>query len=227
MLTSLAMAQSNGTTIIACGMESGTLVFHDLAMLNGSRSNASVVPDNPCRLSLSTDPILSLDMTPSPASPQSAPNAVQGSVVAIAGMAGNSEDLAELPERDRGRVAVVKASLRQDGLFQARLRARLSTCDVHVRCNEVSGKPGVAVCRFRPDGRIFAVGGWDKRLRIFDRGAAANPLAILRGHSKSVNAMDWSSDSAVTGFLATGSSDGRVHVWRCFPSGSKSRPEIL
>ena len=91
-------------------------------------------------------------------------------------------------------------------------------CEVTSGNNEVAGgKPGVALCRFRPgDGRIFAVGGWDKRLRIFDRSAAAKsaPLAILRGHIQSVNAMDWAPDAAESGLLATGASDGRIYVWR-------------
>lgn len=212
MLTSLAMTESNGETTIVCGMESGTVAFHDLAMLKGNRST---VNEESCSLSLCKDPILSLDVASSP-TPQSALHSSLASMVAIAGMAGNAEDLAELPACDRGRLAVVKAGVRPDGLFHARLRARLSTCDGALT-DGISGKSGVALCRFRPDGRIFAVGGWDKRLRVFDRGASATPLAILRGHAESVNAMDWSSDAAVSGLLATGSSDGRVHIWRCFP----------
>lgn len=226
MLTSLAMSESNTHAIIACGMESGAVVFHDLAMLNGTRSDSEKVGYEPCRLSLSTDPILSLDVTPTFHSK------LQETWFAVGGMAGNAEDLEELPEPDRGRVAVIKASLKHSGELQAQVRTRLSTVNGgSVQGSDtskehqsiVSGnntKPGVAVCRFRPDGYIFAVGGWDRRLRIFDSQGTA--LAILRGHTDSVHAMDWSNDAAITGLLATGSSDGRVHIWRCFPSTSRT-----
>lgn len=217
MLTSLAMADSNGTTTIACGMENGTLVFHNMAVLTGTRSNMAA-KNSQCRLSLCGEPILSLDLAPSTSNQKTmSDNTAQPSVVAIAGMAGCAEDLAELPKSERGRVAVIKTkSVGPDGHMEARVRARLSTCDETIL--GTAGKPGVAQSRFRPDGRIFAVGGWDKRIRIFDRSAAAAPLAILRGHAESVNALDWSSDAAVSGLLATGSSDGQIRIWQCFPS---------
>lgn len=212
MVTSLAMIESNDTSVILCGMESGTLFLHDLAM---QRQSVAIV--NPCNIQTSStqDPILSLDVASSP---------VPRTFVVVAGMAGNSEDVALLPKPEQGRVAVIKGS-NQNGNLQARLRTRLDTCTVEGSLNDTMGKPGVALCRFRPDGRIFAVGGWDKRLRIFDRSTSAKtttPLAILRGHVESVNAMDWSPDAASSGLLATGSSDGRVYVWRCFSSTMES-----
>ena len=82
-----------------------------------------------------------------------------------------------------------------------------------------AGKPGVSICRFRPqDGRLFAVGGWDRRVRLFDR-THGKPMAILRGHEDSVSAFDWSHDADTSGFLA---SSGRgtkiVNIWQCFGS---------
>jgi WD40 repeat protein len=215
MLTSLALSETGSNTgrpILGCGMESGTLFFHDLAMLRGNQGIPAELPQrDPCGIKISKDPILALDMTPSVLSETS--RAV-GSVVAIAGMAGDAADLNDLPSKDRGTVALVKATL-QDEALQARLRARLATCQIG---DVVKGKPGVSICRFRQDGRIFAVGGWDKRLRIFDRSTSAAPLAILRGHEASVNSVDWAPDATTSGLLATGAADGRVYIWRCFPS---------
>jgi WD40 repeat protein len=210
MITSLAMIESTDATVIICGMESGMLFLHDLAML---RQPLAVV--KPCNIQTSSthDPILSLDV---------ASSRVPSSFVVVTGMAGNSEEVALLPKPEQGRVAIIKASIR-NGDLQARLRNRLETCTVGGAVSD--GKPGVALCRFRPDGRYFAVGGWDKRLRIFDRSISAKtttPLAILRGHVDSVNAMDWSPDAASSGLLATGSSDGRVYIWKCFSSTAES-----
>ena len=74
---------------------------------------------------------------------------------------------------------------------------------------------------FRPDGRVFAVGGWDHRLRIFGR-TSSKPFAILRGHQESVTAMDWTGNAAFSGLLATGAGDGKVCIWRVFPHSSKN-----
>jgi WD40 repeat protein len=107
--------------------------------------------------------------------------------------------------------------MQDDGEFTAQLRTRLPTSD-SISSVVHSIKPGVAICRFRPDGRMFAIGGWDKRLRIYDRTVPDRQLAILRGHGDSVTATDWAADATESGLLATGSSDGQVHIWRCFPS---------
>jgi WD40 repeat protein len=217
MLTSLALSETGSTNagrpILGCGMESGTLFFHDLAMLRGNQGKPTELRQrDPCGIQISKDPILTLDMTPS-ALPETSHAA--GSVVVIAGMAGDAADLSDLATVDQGTVAIVKATL-QDETIQARLRAKLATCQIG--SDVVKGKPGVSICRFRQDGRIFAVGGWDKRLRIFDRSTSAAPLAILRGHEASVNSVDWAPDATTSGLLATGAADGRIHIWRCFSS---------
>ena len=232
MVTSLAMAETKyaSTTAIACGMESGMVVVHDLAMIRKMTSQSFIEAKQSCKLSLSMDPILSLDLLSSTSRSADASQPSGASFVAIAGMAGNEEDLVELPQCDRGRVAVIKLCQEQDETFRARLRSRISTM-VDASSSQYShdsgillpsGKPGVGQCRFRSDGRIFAVGGWDKRVRIYDRAAKSSahhtPLALLRGHDDSVNAIDWSFDAVSSGLIATGSSDGRIHVWRCFPS---------
>jgi WD40 repeat protein len=218
MLTSLALSETGsmnaGRPILGCGMESGTLFFHDLAMLRGNQGKpATKLPQKaPCGIQISKDPILALDMTPS-ALPET--SRADGSVVVIAGMAGDAADLSDLATADQGTVAIIKATL-QDETVQARLRAKLATCQIGGDITK--GKPGVSVCRFRRDGRIFAVGGWDKRLRIFDRSTSATPLAILKGHEASVNSVDWAPDATTSGLLATGAADGRIYIWRCFSS---------
>jgi WD40 repeat protein len=130
--------------------------------------------------------------------------------------------LSELSAEQRGRVGVVRATFcgtESMPTATTRLRARVSTCEIGGPDDSLrGGKPGVAVCRFRPDGRVFAVGGWDRRVRIFDRTGEAAPLAILKGHSASVTAIDWAPNSPSTGFLATGAGDGRISIWRCFSS---------
>jgi WD domain, G-beta repeat len=228
MLTSLAMAETENasSTVIACGLESGLVVVHDLAMIQKGASQSYTACTEPCRISLTTEPILSLDMLASQPRSLAAKHAFESSFVAIAGMAGNEEELLEIPQCERGRVALIKICQGLDRRFHARLRTRISTLVDASSSQAPSGKPGAGICRFRSDGRIFAVGGWDKRVRIFDRSAKIqskhSPLALLRGHFDSVNAIDWSFDAVSSGLIATGSSDGRVYVWNCFPS--KARP---
>lgn len=193
MLSSLAMCMSDGDRpILACGMESGSIFFHDLR-----------VSTRCCGVQVSPrkDPILGMDISTS-----------SSGALAIVGLGADTSDLMELAEGNRGTVATVKVTTTEDGIFSARVRNRVGTCNL-----ENGGKPGVNTTRFRPDGRLFAIGGWDHRLRIFDR-VNATPMAILRGHSMSVTAIDWSSDAVSTGLLATGAGDGKILLWRCFPS---------
>ena len=238
MVTSLAMSTSmnKSKTLIACGMENGSVVYHDLSMIS-SRKN--VAQYQPCAISLSTsEPILALDMMPSNRSTvknNKEESYTLSSFVTVAGMAGNEEDLVALPEQERGRIAVLKTTIDDDARIQVRLRSRISTNDMMLTTGStmesstsLRGKPGIGQCRVRPDGRLFAVGGWDKRVRIYDRNTkvpnATTPLAILRGHSEIVNTIDWSCDTIHSGLIATGSSDGKVHIWRCFPSKDYSNP---
>jgi WD40 repeat protein len=137
------------------------------------------------------------------------------SAMAIVGMAGDVAEVAELPQSEQGRIALLKVTHdRANSDWNFRIRARLSTC----RVDEKSyGKPGVSICRFRPgDGRLFAVGGWDHRVRLFER-SKGTAMAILRGHTGSVNALDWAPDAISSGLLAsTGGEDNQIHLWQCF-----------
>lgn len=179
MLICLAMRDS----IVACGMEDGTVCFHDVRKLDG---------ESPCNVKLSSSFIVGLDLTPS----------VAGSMVAIAGMAGNAQDLQDLPESEQGTVAVVKCTL--EPTLSAKLRSRVGTCSL-----TSGGKPGVDVGRFRPDGRLFAIGGWDMRVRLLDRSSSTKSLGVLKGHSGTVTALDWANNS----LLASGDSMGTIQIW--------------
>jgi hypothetical protein len=235
MVTSLAMSTtSKGLPILACGMESGSLFFHDLSKRCPSSSSSSSADKAECKLS--REPILALDLAPSMKSNLSS------SVVAVVGMAGDAGDLSELTPSERGRIALVKASsddsngtdkmenkggtadggggARRDSLSKIQVRARVSTCRIDDESSSThAGKPGVSICRFQPGakgGRLCAVGGWDRRVRLLERSTGA-PMAILRGHGNSVNCLDWAPDADVSGLLASsGGSDKLIHIWHCF-----------
>ena len=194
MLTGLAMtACENGRPILACAMDDGTVTFHDVA-----RTHV------PFQLS-KTEPIVALDVAPS--------STTASSVVAVAGLAGMPEDVLQLPKSERGRVCLLKATLdATKQSWRVRERARMLTC----RIDEKSyGKPTASVCRLQPpNGRLIAVGGWDKRVRIYDR-SNANQLAILRGHRSSVLTVDCADDAHESGLLAS-CDENEIHVWKCF-----------
>ncbi|GAB5035506.1 guanine nucleotide-binding protein subunit beta-like protein 1 homolog [Nannochloropsis oceanica] len=69
--------------------------------------------------------------------------------------------------------------------------------------------PGVGAVVVRSDEKLFATGGWDHRVRIF-RWQDGAPLAVLRGHSESVNSLAFSSDMST---LVSVGKDARVASW--------------
>lgn len=241
--TSEVIDWSSSGPILACGMESGSVFFHDLAMpgravmdsqpefegmvaqkhrptLGGNdvESTTYLAPPH-CSESLGKDPVLALDVAPS-----SVEGEFCGAVIAVAGCAGDADDLAAKEEEEQKTVGVIKATYdrsHDDSALHARIRSRIQTCEIGE--HTARGKPGVGICRFRPDGRMFAVGGWDKRLRIFSRAAGATPLALMRAHVDSVTAIDWAPDSATSGILATGSEDGQIAIWRAFPHSDRKK----
>ena len=202
MLTSLAMYSSssgNNNNLLVCGMEDGSLIFTDWTRLGVTIDASNTSPVSPSTmLSLGTDPVLAVDVSPSPHVNEEQPP----SCVCLAGLAGEAHS----DSSDQGRLAIVKTTWRDD-TWCSRLRTRLGTA---------TSTPGVAVCRFCPgNGRLFAAGGWDKRVRIFHRDG--RPLTILRGaHDKGIQAVDWASDAATSGLLASASSDGRVSIWKTY-----------
>ena len=75
--------------------------------------------------------------------------------------------------------------------------------------NEASGAGGIASVCIRPDCRIVASGGWDRRVRLW-QWRKWKPLAILKQHTAGVNAVHFSRDSR---WLASASSDRSIAVW--------------
>lgn len=238
MLTSLGLLNLQGKSqqlVLGCGMEDGSALFYDLRskrspwLLDNAAEEGGCLPEETsnfmCQIKLGNDPVLSLDLSRS----YSKDTGTQ-SLVSVAGCAGDADEMSELPEEDQGTVSTIKIKLANDltnvdrkmehsssnmsSSMKATIRTKTRTCSI-----ESGGKIGVSVCRFRPDGRMFAVGGWDRRLRLFDR-ASSKPLAILQGHDDTVTAVDWAGNASSTGMLATGAGDGRICIYRVFPNTS-------
>jgi len=249
---------SGGTKVLGCGMESGSIFFHDLTMM-GRRApllKCTTSDDELCyeqsnftSIKLGNDPILCLDSCSSCDYASNTKtkfgrerkdrNKKTNSIVTIAGIAGDAAELLALPTQERGTVAIVKTtfsacrekkqpgahtdarntSSRENTAMKTRIRARVGTCKLSEDISQ-GGKPGVGACHFRPDGRVFAVGGWDKRVRIYSR-TTANLLAVLNGpNDDAVTCLDWLTEEeelVESGVLVTGSGDGKISLWRAFP----------
>lgn len=198
MVTSLAAATggrcSSSTCLeIACGMESGTVVFYQLSHMGEWKDCGH----SKCELDLGQEPVLSLDMR----------YTNDGVCEWIAGLAGNEHDGSSTAEQ-RGRLVVGTVG----GHHEPRLRARVSTTS-NSNCGWYkANRAGIAICRYRSGGGddIFGVGGWDHRVRLYSS-SSGQPLAVLRGHTDSITAMAWAGYGS--NLLATGSSNGQLLLW--------------
>ena len=189
-------------------------------------------------IDLGINPILSLDMRPSTATTKQSNEFIvqdsiapkKSSIIAIAGTAGDSSEQLDLPEDKRGTVNVIKVTAESKASstnkttdnssikhrINMRLRAKVGTCKISEDAPFL-GKSGVDICRFRPDGAYFAVGGWDRRVRIYSR-TSAKLMGILKGPNEdSIKCLDWAigDDGLVkAGVLAAGSGDGKITIFR-------------
>ncbi len=78
-------------------------------------------------------------------------------------------------------------------------------------------KGGVLALALAPGaGDVFASGGADATVQLFDR-AAGRALASLAGHAKRVNAVSFMESAAA---LASASADGTVRLWRAGEDGA-------
>ena len=233
--------EGNNGFVLGCGMENGNVYFHDLRKMNSSggvvhkddkaldRDGEYTFKSVGCTsINLGMNPVLTLDMLPSTNKTDNSNNIIRSkrdkndhhnstrSLIAIAGTAGDASEQLELPELQRGTVNIIKVSSPIENKIKTRIRAKVGTCNISHDASFL-GKPGVGQCRFKPDGSVFAVGGWDKRIRIFSR-TTAKLLGILRGpNDDSITALDWAvgdKDLMDCGVLAAGSGDGKITIWR-------------
>ncbi|XP_075264392.1 uncharacterized protein LOC142356348 [Convolutriloba macropyga] len=83
-------------------------------------------------------------------------------------------------------------------------------------------QPGASSVAIRPDGRIFAVGGWDSRVWVY-KYPNCKPLASLQYHSAGVADVQFANDPDPTGLLVSASRDNTIALWSIYPPG-KRRP---
>ena len=67
---------------------------------------------------------------------------------------------------------------------------------------------GVTTVAYRPDGKVFATGGWDNTIRIWS--AEGKSLRSMKAGSRNVTAVAFSKDGQL---LASSSGDGVLRVW--------------
>lgn len=209
MLSSLALCGGGGgPSVVSAGMDDGRIIFRDLRFVGG----AAPLPDGELRFG--RDPVLCMSM-------RSVGDGFRG----VAGAAGDADEISSKPKRERGTVLIFH--LKQHGLTSDHFRP--CTVARHTTCSQSSGgRPGVSSCAVRGDGRVCAIGGWDRRVRIYDTkrgrplavlkcpdGAAAlrGGLADLRETGKgSASAVDFA-DGWDSSFLVAGYGDGRACIW--------------
>lgn len=112
--------------------------------------------------------------------------------------AGNEETTAKTVEE--GDKDFVKETVKDTGLVERRSR--------RIRLTNA----GILCCAIRDDGRIFATGGKDGRLRLFAL-RSGKPLAVLAYHSNTIESVRWFSGSSKDDLLFAASRDKSISVW--------------
>ena len=77
--------------------------------------------------------------------------------------------------------------------------------------------PGIGAIAIRHDGRIFATGGWDKQLRVYDY-QRRKQLAVLQYHRGGVVDVCFQQR---TQQLASASKDGSIAVWSIYAGSTE------
>lgn len=85
--------------------------------------------------------------------------------------------------------------------------------------NEAHGSGGIQTLSIRPDGKLLAAGGWDRRVRVW-QWKRFKPLAVLQHHTATVNAVHFSHCSR---YLATASCDKTIALWSLYPPSGAGR----
>ncbi|KAG1121238.1 hypothetical protein G6F42_012594 [Rhizopus arrhizus] len=73
-------------------------------------------------------------------------------------------------------------------------------------------KSGAVALRIRPDNKIFALGGYDGRIRLFSV-KSMKPLAVLSYHKDTVYSVDFSQSD---NWMVCASQDHRISLWSIF-----------
>jgi len=77
-------------------------------------------------------------------------------------------------------------------------------------------RAGVSSVRIRGDGKLFAIGGWDGKIRVFSSKTLA-PLAVLQFHSDVVRCLAFSKGKINDRrLMAAGSKDGSSSLWTLY-----------
>lgn len=217
MMTSLSVLERGKSLyVMCCGMESGDIFLTTFTLNSVEQQRLRTITCiHRCSISVGTEPVLCIDLA---VSASSSIDDFGNSVVGIAGIAGDAAEVAN--KKDQGTIFIFNLSSPSDfsDAILCKIRKRLETCPIGDPT--LSGKPGVGCCTFRSDGKLFAVGGWDKRTRIFSRGGKL--LRIMKGHNNSIVDMEWQptrrlcyKDQFMTqpSRLVTAGGDGRICFW--------------
>ena len=104
----------------------------------------------------------------------------------------------------------------QDGLEAARGEpAELGSplCRLEIPTTGDAEHGGIQAVCVRPDGKLLATGGWDRRIRLWQWGKW-KALAVIRHHTGTVNSVHF---SACSRWLASASNDRTLAIWALFP----------